>query len=278
MGKIFVSETALTTEPGRPEKRATSVRRFASRTAEAKIRVVDAVLEYPIGPYRRGSLKASLLGLVGGKQEVHKNEYVAALRRVSFDVKHGERVGLIGHNGSGKTTTLRALAGVYPLKSGRIEITGRIGTLLDIGLGFELESSGRENIFYRALAMGIAPSEIRKAQDDIIAFADIGEFIDLPIRTYSSGMMVRLGFAISTQFAPDVLLVDEVFATGDASFAEKAVERMNAIVAHSGIMVMASHDMSLLREVCDRVIWIEHGQIKQQGDPETIIAAYLASA
>ena len=273
-----MSESALTIQPKPPAQNASNVRLLNRRTAEAKIRVDNAVLEYPIGPYRRGSLKASLLGLIGGKQEVHKNEYVAALRGVSFDVKHGERVGIIGHNGSGKTTTLRALAGVYPLKAGRIEVTGRIGTLLDIGLGFELESSGRENIFYRALAMGITPSEIRKAQDDIIAFADIGEFIDLPIRTYSSGMMVRLGFAISTQFAPDVLLVDEVFATGDASFAEKAVERMNSIVSHSGIMVMASHDMTLLRQVCDRVIWIEHGQIKQQGDPETIIAAYLASA
>jgi lipopolysaccharide transport system ATP-binding protein len=245
------------------------------RVAEAEVRVTDAVLEYPVRRFR-GSLKAGLLRLAGGKAEATPDS-IAALKGVSFKVEHGERVGLIGRNGSGKTTLLRALAGVYPLRSGLIEVRGRIRTLLDLRHGFESESTGRENLYYRALALGIAPEEIRAAEAEIIEFADIGKFIDLPISTYSAGMVLRLGFAVSTQFAPDVLLIDEIFAAGDASFSERAVQRMNRILAQSGIMMMASHSMPLMRSICTRVIWLENGEIRMDGEPDAVATAYLAA-
>jgi lipopolysaccharide transport system ATP-binding protein len=224
----------------------------------------------------RGSLKSRLFRLAGGKAEVTPDS-IAALKGISFKVEHGERVGLIGRNGSGKTTMLRALAGVYPLRSGLIEVRGGIRTLLDLRHGFESESTGRENLFYRALALGIAPEDIRAAEEEIIEFADIGKFIDLPISTYSAGMVLRLGFAVSTQFAPDVLLIDEIFAAGDASFSERAVERMNRILAQSGIMMMASHSMPLMRSICTRVIWLDNGAIRMDGEPDAVATAYLSA-
>lgn len=240
------------------------------------IEVSDAVLRYPIGPYRRGSLKSSIMRLFGHRDPAAKVEFVTALRGVNLTIHHGERVGIIGRNGSGKSSLLRALAGVYPLQSGKIHVRGSIGTLLDISLGFETESTGRENIYNRGYAMGLTTSELKEHEAEIIKFADLGDFIDLPMRTYSTGMFVRLGFSISTQFTPDILLVDEVFGAGDASFGRRAHYRMQSITERAGIVVMVSHDLATLSNNCDRAIWLDSGRIIFDGPVEQTLERYQA--
>jgi lipopolysaccharide transport system ATP-binding protein len=242
--------------------------------ASCAISVENATLQYPIGPYARGSLKSSLLSLFGHREQKVETTYVDAIKAMNLNVSFGERVGIIGSNGSGKSTLLRALAGIYPLKTGNITVLGQIGTLLDIGLGFEQESTGRENIYYRGMAMGHSPKMLREVEQEIIKFADLGPFIDLPMRTYSSGMYVRLGFAISTQISPDVLLVDEVFGAGDAAFAQRAVARMMEVVRHAGIVILASHDMALIEQVCTRVVWLNNGVVVRDGLPPAVIRQF----
>lgn len=239
------------------------------------IEVSRAVLNYPVGPTRRASLKAGLLSIMSRKPALPKRATINALRDVSLRIALGERVALIGRNGSGKSTLLRALAGIYPLASGDIRIAGRVGTLLEIGLGFELESTGRENIYYRGMTLGYSRAQLAKIEKEIVEFAGLGEFIDLPMRTYSAGMCVRLGFAISTQFAPEILLVDEVFGAGDAEFSQRAIRRMRTIVANSGIFVLATHDLGLVKDVCTRAIWLHEGRIRMDGAPNAVVSAML---
>ena len=240
------------------------------------IEVVGARLEYPLGAYNRGSLKASLLSMFGRGERSIRPATVSAIQGIDFSISLGERVALIGHNGSGKSTLLRALAGIYPLASGEMKVVGCIGTLLDIGLGFESESTGRENIYFRGMALGYSRKQLRAAEQEIVDFADLGEFIDLPMRTYSTGMYVRLGFAVSTQFSPDILLVDEVFGAGDAAFSKRAVDRMLNIVNNAGIFVLATHEMSLVERVCQRVIWLDRGLIVRDGPPNLVLPEYYS--
>jgi len=239
------------------------------------IDVRDATLHYPLGAYARGSLKSVILSIFGHRDKSPKPTFVPALRTINLRVSFGERVALIGHNGSGKSTLLRALAGIYPLAAGDMTVVGRIGTLLDIGLGFEGESTGRENIYYRGMTMGYSRKQLRAVEEEIVKFADLGDFIDLPMRTYSAGMVVRLGFAISTQFHPDILLVDEVFGAGDAAFSRLALERMMAMVNNSGIFVVATHDLAMVQNVCSRVIWLDRGAIVRDGLPSSVIPDYI---
>jgi lipopolysaccharide transport system ATP-binding protein len=238
------------------------------------IEIRNATLQYPIGPFVRGSLKASLFGLFGRRESKPAPVFVNAITNLDLSIRMGERVGIIGSNGSGKSTLLRAMAGVYPLQKGEIKVQGQIGTLLDIGLGFEPESTGRENIYYRGMAMGYSRREIAGAEREIVDFAGLGDFIDLPMRTYSSGMYVRLGFAVSTHFRPDVLLIDEVFGAGDAAFADKALMRMQAIVASAGIVVLATHDLSLVERLCTRALWINRGVIVREGHPSVVVPQF----
>ncbi len=246
----------------------------AGRTS---IIVRDAHLSYPVGPFLKGSLKSNLFRLFGYKeQDVPDIGYIKALAGVSFSVRHGERVGIIGRNGSGKSTMLRALAGVYPLDSGELAIEGRIQSMFEIGVGFESEATGRENVYYRGLVMGVKPSVIEERIEEIIQFADLGDFIDLPMRTYSSGMWVRLAFAISSYLDGDVLLIDEVFGAGDAAFVGRAIARMEALVETAGIVVFVSHDLGTLERLCPRTIWMAHGKIRMDGPSADVIAAYMA--
>lgn len=233
-----------------------------------------ATLCYPVGPYVRGSLKSSLLGLFGHRDSTPRPTFVDALRSIDLRISFGERVALIGHNGSGKSSLLRALAGIYPLASGEITVVGRIGALLDVALGFESESTGRENIYYRGMTMGFSRKQLREAEAEIVRFADLGDFIDLPMRMYSTGMYVRLGFAISTHFMPDILLVDEVFGAGDAAFAKQAVDRMMRLVTNAGIFVIATHDLNLVQTVCHRAIWLDGGKIARDGPATAVVAEY----
>lgn len=249
---------------------------LVGRRAPLAIQVKDCVLRYPIGAHVRGSLKSAVMGLFGHRERAPAAEYIDALRGINIEIQQGERVALIGHNGSGKSTLLRAMAGVYPLASGDIRVSGRIGTLLELGVGFEDEATGRENIYYRGMAMGHSRRLLAKHEREIVEFCGLGDFIDLPVRTYSAGMYVRLAFAISTQFSPEVLLVDEVFGAGDAVFHDRAVQRMMRIVNDAGIFVMATHDTSLVSRVCSRAIWLSQGRIVADGPVESVIPEFTA--
>jgi lipopolysaccharide transport system ATP-binding protein len=239
--------------------------------------VKGATLRYPVGPVSKGSLKAGLFQLFGKGEKRVAPKFVDAIKNLDLSIQHGERVALIGRNGSGKSSLLRALAGIYPMQIGAVHVIGRVGTLLDVTLGFEVEATGRENIYNRGMAMGLSPKQLRAFEHEIVEFAGLGEFIDLPMRTYSAGMYVRLGFAISTQFSPDILLIDEVFGAGDAEFARRAIGRMNQIVNNAGIVVIATHDMNLVNHICTRAIWMNEGRIEADGPPASATKLYMQS-
>jgi lipopolysaccharide transport system ATP-binding protein len=274
MGRGAGSKGGLWVVDPEADQPASTTTGLSRNLASLAIEVTDARLSYPLGAYARGSLKSAILSIFGHKDRTPKANFVEAIRGLNIRVVAGERVALIGHNGSGKSTLLRALAGIYPLASGEVKVVGRIGTLLDIGLGFETESTGRENIYFRGMTLGYSRKQLRAVEKEIVDFADLGEFIDLPMRTYSAGMYVRLGFAVSTQFSPDILLVDEVFGAGDASFSTRAVDRMLNIVNNAGIFVIATHDVSLVELVCDRVLWLNRGLIVRDGPPSLVLPEY----
>jgi len=224
----------------------------------------------------RGSLKAGLFSVLGGpRSRVPQAQMLRALNNITFKVNSGDRLGIIGSNGSGKSTMLRMIAGIYPPSSGRLEIQGRVQGMFDIGLGFEPEATGRENILYRGLTMGMKPAEIKEREAEIVDFASIGSFIDLPVRTYSTGMAVRLAFAISTYLQGDILLLDEMLGAGDAAFQAKANARMKSLVERARLLILVSHDMHTIRTVCNRVIWLSRGRIVEDGSPNEVIEKYL---
>lgn len=242
------------------------------------IKVKHATLRYPIGPFVRGSIKSNLMRVFGHREQTSKDfKFIQALTDISFSIQQGERVGIIGSNGSGKSTLLRVLAGIYPLAEGLVEVKGKVQNLFDLSLGFEPEATGRENILYRGLVMGATHQEIAARTDDVIEFAGLGDFIDLPVRMYSSGMTVRLAFALSSYLNGDILLIDEIFGAGDADFHKKAIARMNEIISDAGIVVFVSHDLTTIQEICNRVIWLDHAEIAMDGNPAEVCAAYLAA-
>lgn len=242
----------------------------------AYIGLRNATLRYPLQPLQRRSIKADLTGLLRreAKDARVTTQYVTALDAVSLDIRRGERVGLVGRNGAGKSSFLRLVAGVYLPQEGEVITRGKEQAIFDIGIGFETDATGRENVFYRGLVMGMHPDKIRERAADIIAFADIGEFIDLPLRAYSSGMVVRLAFAISTFLEGDILLIDEVFGTGDLQFYNKAKARMMNLVDNAHIVCFASHDLPAIRDICNRCLWIHGGKVRMDGPADEVTKAY----
>lgn len=192
-------------------------------------------------------------------QDVH------ALKNISLEINEGERVGLLGHNGAGKSTFLKTVAGLYPVSSGNIKVEGQIRSLFDLSLGFEPDATGRENILYRGLLLGLSPAFMREKEAEIVEFAGLNEFIDYPIKTYSAGMQVRLAFAISTTVGGDVLLLDEVIGAGDANFMAKAKKRIMTLVEQADILVLASHDLGALSNLCERGVVLHRGEIVFDG-------------
>jgi len=235
-------------------------------------------VQFPVFNAATLSLKNRVLSSVTGgriQRERDRHVLVRGLDDLSFQLQAGDRVGLIGHNGSGKTTLLRVLAGIYTPTEGEVRIRGQAMALINIGLGIDPEATGRENIWLRSAMMGIPPQQTRACMDEIIEFSGLGEFIDMPFRTYSSGMQMRLAFSVSTATQPQILIMDEWLSTGDEAFRTKAEARMNDMLANTEIMILASHDPNLIRHTCSRVLWLEHGQIRQDGPPETVIPAYF---
>jgi homopolymeric O-antigen transport system ATP-binding protein len=241
----------------------------------ASIMLTTVNLHYSVEALKQRSLKALLLGLGSGRRHAASAVHaVHALKNVSLEIGPGERVGLLGHNGAGKSTLLKVVAGLYPTSSGVVKVEGAVRALFEIGLGFEPEATGRENILYRGLLIGLTPSYMRAAEAQIVEFADIGEFIDYPIKTYSAGMLVRLAFAISTSVSGDILLLDEVIGAGDAAFAHKAKHRIMRLIEHSEILVLASHDLVSLQSLCARGIVLHHGEVVHDGPIAESIVQY----
>ncbi len=202
--------------------------------------------------------------------------HVEALKNLSVDIRHGDRVGLIGSNGAGKTTLLRVLAGIYEPTMGEVEINGRVTPLFDIGLGLDQELSGYENIMLRGLILGLTRDEIQARIPDIEAFTELGDYLHMPLRTYSSGMMLRLTFGVSTCIAPDILLMDEWVVAGDAKFMHKAQERIAQFIGQSSILFLASHADNLIRQWCTKAIWLESGSLRAFGPVDEVLDAYQA--
>jgi ABC-type polysaccharide/polyol phosphate transport system ATPase subunit len=202
---------------------------------------------------------------------------VRALREVTLHIGEGERVGIIGHNGAGKSTILKLLAGVYPPTSGTREVDGQISSLFDIALGFETDASGWENIMYRGYLQGETPATIKDKIQGIADFSELGEFLNMPVRYYSAGMLVRLAFSIATAIEPEILLVDEVLSVGDMAFQNKARQRMREMMAKARLIVMVSHDLVNLAQFCTRGIWLDHGSLRMDGPMESVVAAYTES-
>lgn len=233
-------------------------------------------VDFPIYNAKNRSLKNTVMqAATGGKVNFGaEGTVIRSLEDVSFEIHEGERVGVVGHNGAGKSTLLRALSNVYAPTAGRVEIVGEIGSLVDIGLGIDGEATGRENIFIRGALLGLKRKEIEERFDEIVEFSELGEFINMPVRTYSSGMHLRLAFAVATIIRPEILLMDEWLSVGDAAFNEKAEQRLSDLVQSSRILVIASHSKELIKKICNRAIWFEHGKIRLDATAEEVCEAY----
>ena len=206
------------------------------------------------------------------------SQVFSALRGVSLSVQPGEILGIVGRNGSGKTTLLKVLAGILGPDRGHVTVRGRVGCLLSFGVGFKPGLSGRENIYLNGSLLGLSRRMISQQIDRIIEFSELGDFINAPVRTYSSGMKGRLGFSIAVHVEPDVLLLDEVLTVGDAAFRAKAGSILDRFRENNKTVVVASHSMSLIRKSCTRAVWIDEGRVRSEGDPEAVAAAYLAES
>ncbi len=239
-----------------------------------KIVLKGVNLHYASVAYKERSLKSLLAKLFVRQPSSGAIADIHALKDVSFEINPGERVGLLGHNGAGKSTLLKTLAGLYPISSGSLNVSGQVRSLFDLSLGFEPDATGRENILYRGLLLGLTPQEMRSKEEAIVEFAGLNEFIDYPIKTYSAGMQVRLAFAISTTVGGDILLLDEVIGAGDANFMAKAKQRIQALVEDAEILVLASHDFNALKSMCTRGLVFHHGRLIYDGDINTALEEY----
>lgn len=230
----------------------------------AQVIAQDVVVEFPIYGTKTRSVKHVFMhAATGGKlaKDAADRVVIRALDRASFELHEGDRLGLVGHNGSGKSTLLRVISGAYEPMSGRIEVAGKVASMLSIMLGMEVEASGYENIFIRAAIMGMRPKEAAALVDDIATFAELGDYMEMPLRTYSSGMAMRLAFAISTCVPADIVLMDEWLSVGDSTFTEKAQRRLRGLVDRAKILVLASHSDAMIRENCNKIMRLEHGKI-----------------
>ena len=204
-----------------------------------------------------------------------KTDYFEAVKNVSFTVRKGEILGLIGKNGSGKSTLLRAIAGIFSPNSGTIDLHGNSVSLLAIGIGFQKELSGRDNILLSGMLLGFSEAQIKERMDEIIAFSELGAFIDAPVRTYSSGMHSKLAFSITAILETDIILIDEVLAVGDARFKKKSYKKMKELINHRDrTVVIVSHDRKTIADLCDKVLWINDGEIVQYGNTQQVLDAY----
>lgn len=247
----------------------------------ASINLQNVTVSFPLYDVSTRSLKNSLMRVAtGGKISSSSKQVVVvdSLRNISFNLEHGDRLGLIGHNGAGKSTLLRVLAGIYQPLQGAINVEGSVVPLFEMSLGMDMDATGYDNIKIRAALLGIKPRQLESLLDEIVTFTDLGNYLNMPLRAYSQGMMMRLAFAVSTAISPEILLLDEWIGVGDAHFIKKAEDRMNAMVAKTGILVLASHNNSLLKEVCTKGLVLEHGEALFFGEINDALSFYEANA
>lgn len=239
------------------------------------IKVQNLALSFPIyNMYTRSMRNHVWRSVVGGAvAQAHADVVVQALKDINLELNEGDRLGIIGHNGSGKTTLLRVLSGIYEPTEGSVSIAGKVSTLTDITLGMNDEASGYDNIVARGIFMGMTFKEIHSKVKEIEEFSELGVYLHLPVRTYSAGMMLRLAFAVSTCKSPEILILDEMIGAGDANFIDKAKERTERMIKEVKIMVLASHNMDILRQFCNKAIKLEKGQIVAQGDVAKLVEA-----
>lgn len=234
-------------------------------------------LEFRVRQFKRLTLKEFLVrGMF--KRSANPIIHVHALRDVTLQVSEGERLGILGHNGAGKSTLLKLLAGIYPPTAGKRNVVGRISSLFDIALGFEPDSNGWDNIYNRGFLQGQSPRSIRTKVDQIASFSELGQFLDMPVRYYSAGMMVRLAFSIATAIEPEILIVDEVLAVGDLAFQQKAARRIRDMMSQARLIVMVSHDLDSLQNLSSRIVWMDHGRVRMDGCPAEVVRAYQQHA
>ena len=243
---------------------------------DASIDVHDVSVLFPLYHGNSRSLKKLLVAAASGRlaEDQQHRVVVRALSNIGFSVKSGERLGLVGSNGAGKTTLLRVLAGIYEPVTGHVRLHGTLNALLDTNLGMNPELTGRENIMLRGLYGGLSRPMLARLEEDVIEFSELSDFIDLPMRIYSAGMSVRLGFALATAIRPKILLMDEWFLAGDAAFMEKASRRLEDMVRTADILVLSSHSSPIVRDWCTRVMWLDKGRIRADGPAGDILDQY----
>jgi ABC-type polysaccharide/polyol phosphate transport system ATPase subunit len=239
--------------------------------APARIRVQDVSLTYRTSLDSRPTLKGTLLKF--GRRERIVRE-VEALKHVSFEVPHGQVLGVVGANGAGKSTLMRTIAGILPPSSGRIEVDGRVSTLLALGVGFNRKLTGRENVILGGLAAGLTRDQLAEKYEEIVAFAELEEFMDMPMRTYSSGMYGRLAFSVAVNMEPDILLIDEALSVGDARFRRKSFRKMRKLCGEDRTIILVSHALGSIEQLCDQAIWLHKGELRMQDDPPRVVEAY----
>ncbi|MGO1055775.1 galactan export ABC transporter ATP-binding subunit Wzt/RfbE [Crossiella sp. CA198] len=239
------------------------------------IDVQNAWVEFPIFDAKTRSLKKAVLGKAGGKIGTdNKVPVIEALRDVSISLQHGDRVALVGHNGAGKSTLLRLLSGIYEPTRGSSRIIGKVAPVFDLGVGMDPEISGYDNIIIRGLFLGMTRKQMEARIDDIAEFSELGNYLSMPLRTYSTGMRVRLALGVVTSIDPEILLLDEGIGAVDAAFLDKARDRLNDLVKRSGMLVFASHSDEFLKSLCSTAIWVDHGQVREHGPLREVLTHY----
>jgi ABC-type polysaccharide/polyol phosphate transport system ATPase subunit len=242
-----------------------------SASDDVAIRIKNVHVTFRVNFQKNPTLKNTLVNMGSRKRSVRE---IKALQGVSFDVHKGQVMGVVGANGAGKSTLMRTVAGILAPTEGRIDIYGRVSTLLALGVGFNSALSGKENVVLGGLAAGLTRKEIAAKYEEITAFAELGDFMDLPMKTYSSGMFSRLAFAVAVHMDPDILIIDEALSAGDAHFKKKAALKMQQVVDDAGTMLVVSHALGVIKEMCDEAVWLHHGRLIRQGKPDDIIDAY----
>ncbi len=240
-------------------------------TEATSIRVEDLSVTYRTSLERKPTLRGTLLRL-GRRERIWRE--IEAVKNVSFEVKHGQVLGVVGANGAGKSTLLRTIAGILPPTQGRVTVHGQVSTLLALGVGFNADLTGAENVLLGGLAAGLRKEQLQAKYDEIVEFAELEEFMDMPMRTYSSGMYGRLAFSVAINMEPDILLVDEALSVGDAKFRRKSFDRMKELCEQARTIVLVSHAMGSIQELCHEAVWMDKGVMRKWGETDEVVDAY----